>query len=260
METKFMNDPVHFICLRGLARESSHWGDFKAFWIKNLPEVQLHFIDLPGTGVYNHLASPLSIPEITDFLRKQFQTHCGSQIKKTYILALSLGGIVAWDWAQRYPDELNGLVLINTSLSRVCYPWQRLQPIAMVQLLTSFFTLSPLERQRRLLRLLSNDLSKLEGAAQLWVSIEQKRPLKLSTAVRQVFAAARFDPGEKAPDLPILILSSAKDRLVKSICSKKIATFWNLNLQIHDSAGHDLPIDDTPWILAQVKDWLQKVN
>ena len=37
-------------------------------------------------------------------------------VRACYVMGLSLGGMIAVAWAQRYPHDLQGAVLINTSL------------------------------------------------------------------------------------------------------------------------------------------------
>jgi hypothetical protein len=39
-------------------------------------------------------------------------------------------------------------------------------------------------------------------------------------------------------------------------CSREIAHRWGCPLAVHPQAGHDLPLDDGPWVLATVRDWL----
>jgi hypothetical protein len=30
---------------------------------------------------------------------------------------------------------------------------------------------------------------------------------------------------------------------------------WQCSLRLHPGAGHDLPLDDTPWVLEQIQHW-----
>ncbi|PMZ18082.1 alpha/beta hydrolase, partial [Pseudomonas sp. FW306-02-F08-AA] len=38
-------------------------------------------------------------------------------------------------------------------------------------------------------------------------------------------------------------------------CSQALAAAWNLPLVMHPFAGHDLPLDDPAWVVAQVLQW-----
>jgi hypothetical protein len=54
----------------------------------------------------------------------------------------------------------------------------------------------------------------------------------------------------------MLVLTSASDALVNPICSYNLAAQWQTALAVHPAAGHDLPLDDAPWVARRVRDWL----
>jgi hypothetical protein len=37
----------------------------------------------------------------------------------------------------------------------------------------------------------------------------------------------------------------------------QLAQRWGSALALHPQAGHDLPLDDAPWLVERVADWLQ---
>jgi len=55
---------------------------------------------------------------------------------------------------------------------------------------------------------------------------------------------------------PTLLLASAGDQLVSLKCSQALAAAWQCPIQTHPWAGHDLPLDDPPWVIARVQAWL----
>ena len=55
------------------------------------------------------------------------------------------------------------------------------------------------------------------------------------------------------PDCRVLVLASKNDRLVNYQCSLKTAKDWACELHIHQTAGHDLPLDDTNWIIKKIQ-------
>jgi pimeloyl-ACP methyl ester carboxylesterase len=57
--------------------------------------------------------------------------------------------------------------------------------------------------------------------------------------------------------VPVLVLASAGDRLVDPGCSRSLAKAWKLPIAVHPTAGHDLALDDGPWVAAEVKRWLR---
>ncbi len=114
-----------WIFLRGLTRESRHWGDLPALWTaRGLGRPTL--IDLPGNGTAHHATVPADVRGIMEAVRA---TACATGVTAPYrILAMSLGAMVATEWAQRYPGEVAGLVLINTSMRPFSTLPQRLRP------------------------------------------------------------------------------------------------------------------------------------
>jgi hypothetical protein len=72
-----MNNPSeqHWILLRGLARESRHWGAFILQLQATFPDAKITLLDLPGTGCYYQDSSPNSISEITHQVRAHARWH-----------------------------------------------------------------------------------------------------------------------------------------------------------------------------------------
>jgi pimeloyl-ACP methyl ester carboxylesterase len=71
-----------------------------------------------------------------------------------------------------------------------------------------------------------------------------------------LLAAARYRAPRQAPGLPILLLASQHDKLVDSRCSQALAAAWRCPLEMHPTAGHDLPLDDPHWVAQQVLGWM----
>lgn len=59
-----------WLLLRGLTRESAHWGEFIPKLQAAFPDVQIHTLDLPGTGADYQGSSPASIKAITAQVRQ----------------------------------------------------------------------------------------------------------------------------------------------------------------------------------------------
>ena len=51
----------NWLLIRGLARESGHWGDFLTQLQRAFPQAQIHCLDLPGCGINHRQSSPDSI-------------------------------------------------------------------------------------------------------------------------------------------------------------------------------------------------------
>src|SRR3989339_877925 len=100
------------ILLRGLMRDARHFEDFPSRLAAATGD-QVHCLDLRGKGSRNLEASPLSVTAMAKAVRREAKAK-GLQ-PPYHLLAISLGGMVALEWAHLFCPELAGLVLINTS-------------------------------------------------------------------------------------------------------------------------------------------------
>ncbi|MEO6853603.1 MAG: alpha/beta hydrolase, partial [Rhodoferax sp.] len=85
----------------------------------------------------------------------------------------------------------------------------------------------------------------------LWLALRGQHPVTRANALRQLLAAARYR-APKAVTTPTLLLASAQDQLVSVACSQALARQWQCRLQVHPTAGHDLPLDDGNWLARQI--------
>lgn len=244
---------MDWILLRGLTREQAHWGDFPERLQASFPEHRFHPVDLPGTGVHFRETSPDTMTGIREVVRRQV-----AHIPKPFsILALSMGGMVALDWAQHAPEgEIQNLVLINTSSGFSPF-WQRMRPGAWPRVLRLLARRELFERERDILRLTSNREPPLE-LIKHWYRIQRQRPVSAGNALRQMTAAARYRPGRQRPMPGALLLASQGDRIVHWQCSAQLEQRWLWTLKLHPDAGHDLVIDDPDWVIRRLRDWLAR--
>jgi len=176
------------------------------------------------------------------------------------VLAMSLGGMVATAWAQHYPEEIDRLVLINTSMRPFSSMTERLRPQAWPRLLRVAAGWRDARKAETIIhRLTCNDPQALAGDLAAWAAIRESAPVSRGNALRQLWAAARFNAGDTVPRCATLILSSAQDRLVNPVCSAKLAAAWGAAHIQHPWAGHDLPHDDPVWTSGTVGAWLPEV-
>jgi pimeloyl-[acyl-carrier protein] methyl ester esterase len=245
----------NWLLLRGLSREAAHWGEFEELMQATFPSARIHTLDLPGTGYFHKNVSPDNIPDITDIVRRQALEQ-GFLTQPVTILALSFGGMVAWEWMQKYPEDVNGAVLINTSLASLNPFYQRLRwqsygKLAKVLLQTDLY-----RRELAIVRLISNLRDQDHKMATQWEKIQAERPVSLKNSLRQIIAAASYRPAVSKPRQPVLLLNSRGDRLVAPICSEAIHRQWRIELNTHPWAGHDLSLDDGAWLAQQLKNWV----
>jgi pimeloyl-ACP methyl ester carboxylesterase len=243
-----------WVLLRGLVREQRHWGDFPARLGAALPQSRVLTLDLPGNGARHAERSPARIGAMVENCRASLRTR--GVAGPVNVLALSLGGMVALEWAARYPDEVARLVMVNTSMRPFSPFYRRLRPRNYAAIVGQVATGDAAAMERLVLRLTSNrplDAALLER----WIGYQRQYPVTRVNAVRQLLAAARYRAPALAPARTrMLVLSSAADRLVDAACSRALASAWRLAHAVHPTAGHDLPLDDGAWVAAQVARWL----
>ena len=247
-----------WILLRGLTRESRHWGAFPEILRRACGAGAVLAIDLPGNGHLNSLASPGSVAGMAEHCRKQLYERGVSP--PYFLLAMSLGAMVAVAWANGHPEEVGGCVLINTSLRPLSPFYHRLRPQNYLPLLSLLLRSGDAAyREKTILRLSSSHPDRLKKLAE-WIAYARQHPVSTRNALRQLLAAVRFEAPLAKPATPVLILSSAQDRLVDPRCSRHLARRWNTAFAEHPTAGHDLPLDDGPWIARQVAHWLPTLD
>jgi len=243
-----------WLLLRGLTRESRHWGDLPARWqAAGLGDTVQ--IDLPGNGTACREPVPAQVEAIMEIVRGKVR---GAGLAPPYrLLAMSLGAMVATAWAQRYPDEVAVLVLINTSMRPFSTVAERLRPAswpALAGMALRWHNRAHCERVIHRLTCARQDTEAADVAA--WQEIARSAPVTRQAALRQLLAAARYRAQASAPVCPTLVVTSGEDRLVNPACSDRLAKAWQVRQARHPWAGHDLPHDDPAWLCAAVSDWL----
>jgi pimeloyl-ACP methyl ester carboxylesterase len=242
-----------WILLRGLTREARHWGSFQNLVQAAWPDDRIALIDLPGCGTQTAQISPISMAAIAD--------HCRREAKRLdlpppyHLLALSLGAMAAIAWATAYPEEIAGCVLINTSLRGLSPLHHRLRPGAFLPLIKLVLAGSAHRRENIILRLTSSTPESSPDTAEDWAAIRGDRPVSALNTLRQLAAAISYRPPTDPPCERILILGSAGDALVNPDCSRRLSATWNTRYAEHPTAGHDLTLDDGPWVVEQIQRW-----
>lgn len=245
-----------WILLRGLTRESGHWGEFPAMLAARLPGARILALELPGNGARHQETSPPTVDGMVEACRAQLQAQ--GIDGPVHLLAMSLGAMVALAWASAYPREVAGAVLINVSCAGVSPFYHRLRPASYPALLGVLASRDAHAREAAILRLTSTRAD--PALLDQWLALRQCHPVSARNALRQLAAAARFRLPARKPAAPLLILSGRRDALVDPRCSATLARRWQLAHAQHPDAGHDLPLDDGRWVAGQIAAWLDEAN
>lgn len=249
-----------WVLLRGLTRESRHWAHLPAALHASGIDDDIVLADLPGSGRYVRDRAPANVAATVDFLRTRLAA--AGPAPPYRMIALSLGAMAAVDWAQRFPGEIEALVLINTSIRRYSRSFERLRPGAWLPMARAAWGWDSHARgaRRRGVEAIIHTLTcartdtRAEDLA-LWTAIFECAAPTRSNALRQLCAAARFRGAPLAPRCPTLLLASHADALVHPACSAKLAAAWGATFLEHPWAGHDLPHDDPIWLADTICAW-----
>lgn len=240
--------PDQWILIRGLARESAHWGQFTSQLQQVFPASQVTCLDLPGTGKALQSTSPWSIAKITDWVREQASLSAGSRCG---LIGLSLGGMVVWDWLKRYPQDASLGVLLNTSFADLSPFYDRLNWKQYPKIFRLAFKRDMRQREKQIIQMVCNR-SNQSPILESWLEIQQQRPVTSSTIFRQLIASAIYRSANK-PHQPTFVIGSKADKLVSPRCSTRIHQHHHLPIAEHEWAGHDITTDDGEWVAEQIR-------
>lgn len=240
-----------WVLIRGIMSESYHWWEFLPQLREQFPQDEFHTADILGNGRYYSYRTPLSVRKNIEALRSQ-----APQNGKKILVGFSLGGMLALEWAQLYSEEVEAVVLINASLNNSPF-YKRITPYSISCILKSAFQKDRQKREESIIRMTTSQISE-EVRLQIakhWGARGLQYPVNPLNFLWQLGVATQIKQPPKPPTAT-LILSSSKDRVVHPDCSRKIASRWNLPLECHPEAGHDLTLEDPQWVLEKVCQFL----
>ncbi|MEM6633398.1 MAG: alpha/beta hydrolase [Bacteroidota bacterium] len=250
-------DSLHLYLIRGIGRESGHWGpEFLNRIQSQKPNCQIHFLDLPGSGIYFEQPALMSIPKMAEFLEQKYGGLTHQKSGMHVLLATSLAGNVALEWSYRYPHNFSGLILVGTSLKKVCKKKDRVQPEAKKGFVNIFLSNDLEERESKFLAINSNEHQNNDSLLQAWIGIQHIHPVKRSALMKQTVAGMLYKPKEETPQIPVLVIGSEGDKIVKPACICAVRKHLHASLTMHPSSGHGVPIDAPIWLADQVSDWV----
>jgi pimeloyl-ACP methyl ester carboxylesterase len=241
---------MNALFIRGLTRESRHWrGLEKKFQVKN-PEVLVHSIDLPGAGAFYQLTSPSNLDEYIFFLREKLIPV--KKVGPTSLIGISMGGMIALRWAELFPAEVKKVFVINASASNLSSRAERFNLSEIKKLLGILLSDDPHLKEERILKLTTEKFAISKEVLEEFATIQKSCPVSFRSSMNQLWAASTFKIDHPL-EIPVVVISALKDRLVSHKCSKILAETIGAVLVTHPDAGHDLPLDDPDWLLSELR-------
>ena len=170
---------------------------------------------------------------------------------------MSFGGMLACHWVAQYPEDFSSLVLINTSAADLSPIFDRMYLNSMRSLLKVSVSRKLELREKKILEIVSN---KEVGPKLLdsWVSIQKTAPVSYLTLLSQLYLASKFKIKDLGITIPCLVIYSERDKLVSPKASKAIIKHLNANSLKHQTAGHDIAIDDPMWLKKSILNFTTK--
>ena len=248
----------NWVFLRGLVRESRHWEGFPEVFKESVRDVYVHPVDFPGVGLNFDKKCPATIAGIMEQVRSSYRRRLNDSDHPLFVVAISMGAMVTAEWMTKYPGEIQGAVLMNTSFSNLSPFYERLNPSSYTDLLEIFLKSDPLEREKTLLSRTTNLTANTEEVAERWAEYHNEYPMSKANTLRQLKAAATYKLPKEKPDSKILVLAGARDRLVDPKCSIEFAKRWGAEFDHHPNAGHDLTLDAADWVGQRIAAWFAK--
>ncbi len=240
-----------FIGLRGLARGNVHWGDFSDILKRQNNNSLFIPLEMAGNGERAIETSSMNPEDVIKDLRQQ----CKNRVKalgfddnvKVNLVALSLGGMIALKWAELFPEEVENVFVVNSSLKQLSPLSERLLPRNYLKIVKMILFDDIREREEGILRITSNYYSLTKSHLPQFISSEKTHSFRVINFFRQLILAFRI-----RISIPlaarVIIVCSQNDRLVSAKCSQAIAKVFNCEIHINNYAGHDLPLDDGEWL------------
>lgn len=235
------------VFLRGLIRSRYHWAGFPGRFKNDYRVIE---VELAGNGYRFNELTPMDIPSMMLDIREQVRAEYTGPVT---MIAISMGGMIATEWARQFPQEVAEMHLINTSLANMSLPWERMSAIGFFRLLGCAGSRLKLERT---IFSLTMNRPFTEKEQNTWLDFAANHPLRWRNVFTQLLAASRYKGPHQAPIENVFFYNAAKDRLVRSGCTRRIAKRWSRPLLTHPTAGHDLPIDDAEWLEASIRSQL----
>ncbi len=240
--------PKKWILIRGLMRSRFHWKTFPDQLKTKLQLSSVQAVELVGNGFLFDKDTPGSIDGAIAQIRAQI-TYDGAD--SFALVGVSLGGMLATRWAQLFPNEISHLVLINSS-SKLTPFTQRLLPLNYPGIIKHLLLSDPAASEEFILRQTSNVENIWKPHLSENIEFLKSHPMKTLNFIRQLKLAGQTDFTE-VPKATKLVLASKADRLVSFKCSERISQVWGCKIQYHETAGHDLPLDDPDWVIENIK-------
>ena len=155
--------------------------------------------------------------------------------------------MIALKWSEIYPEEIQSVSIINSSLQQYSPFYHRLLPSKYIQILTAIFESDVLKQEKIILSMTSNKIQETIKYLESFSVFAAENKMLKTNVIRQLILAKNIQINN-FPQVILKVINSKNDRLVASECSQQIAKNLNGKIYYHLTAGHDLPLDGPEWL------------
>ncbi|MCG8556192.1 MAG: alpha/beta hydrolase [Proteobacteria bacterium] len=242
------------VLVRGLAWSSRYWLTLPGRFASSYRVLTL---DSRGAGASSAPLGPYSIGAMADDVAAVLGA---AGIGRVHLFGLSLGGMIAQQFALRHRDRLGCLVLGATSAGG----WLR-RPIpaaAMIRLLLSGLLPPPDTARVMAPVLFAQGFRRRQPRTWArWLELAAVDATPRHGAAAQLLAALRHDTHGALPSIeaPTLVMAGAKDRLIPPEHSVQLARkLPNAQLRVLDDSGHEFPTEQPDVTVRIVRGFLNR--
>lgn len=247
----------NILLLRGLIREKRHWGSLDQKLKQMLPDYHIELLEIPGNGEFYKLNSFKTIRQNVIFLRDQWKKRVDYP-SENIIVALSLGGMIAMEWATLFPEDWNKMILINSSHGSLSPFYKRMQLNNVLSFISYILSTSVKKKQEIIYNLTVNNPEFKKKTVEEWIHIGNTAPVRFQNVLRQLWSALNYRKISPTLNVKTEIICSKTDRLVSYECSEQIAKHWNCPIHYHETAGHDPSVEAQDWLCDKIKQIIKK--
>ncbi len=241
----------HLILIEGLGVGA--W-----LWEKQVPAFSKNFTtvvyDNRGAGKSDKPEGPYTISLMADDLAALMDT---LQISKAHILGASMGGFIALDFALRYPEKVDRLVLVATSAGGPDHVPMSQEALAMLFITDS----DPRRLTRKKLALAYTDSFLQTKEVEHLVELRMKNPQPPHAYMAQITAGTIFNLSEEVKNIqvPCLVTAASEDLLVPVANAKNLhKKIADSQLKIYQGPGHQFFVENPEPFNRDVIEFLTK--
>ncbi|WP_165956794.1 alpha/beta fold hydrolase [Kribbella antibiotica] len=228
-------------------------GSCSASWFRVLPALRDYRVitfDNRGVGRTGHRPEPFDLATLAS---DAIAVLDAAGVTRAHVLGLSMGGLIAQEFALSHPDRVSSLMLVSTHAG---IPHLTVAASAVA----TMAALPPGERSRALAPLLYVDQTPAAEIARD-EEVASAIPTTSEGLRSQLVAAAPWDRYADLHQLavPVLVLHGREDRLVPLSAGEKLAAaIPHSELVVVETAGHRLFTDQTTTAMDAIADFLAR--